>query len=136
MGRTELLGKEANFNTTLSSIIVGSIIKTFGKYGVEVKDIHDNGTGYEMTTSHGTIDFTEKDNEESIIRRLRNERYNLLNKRFDARVELLKSKGYIYSKEHRCFATSDKSASNGCGISNGIIMHADDLIFGRYIETF
>ena len=53
----------------------------------------------------------------------------MLNERFDKRVEVLKSKGYYYSKEHVGFAKTPKGFEIGNWISNGVIMHCEDFYF-------
>lgn len=129
------LGSSRNFETKLPKSFLGILISSMKKLGVEVNNIIDlGGNQIRVCTSHGDVVMTGTWSVDDFKRRLYNDKCRENNKRFDQRVEYLKSKGFQYYKQHTCFAKNDIGAIIGWCIPNATIMYADDFMFNMAIE--
>ena len=127
-------GKGLSFETRLPKSFLALLVSSFAKSGVEVKNIYDMDGAVKIQTSHGDVVMRGAFSVNDAKRRLRNEIYGRLNKRFDERTERLIANGFRYYKEHTCFAKSDKQAEIGSGIPNAAIMYMDDFMFNSAME--
>lgn len=125
----KMIGREKRFSTRLPESFIGVLVSSLGKLGVTILDIHDENDEIIVTTSLMEVRMTGSWSANDLKRKLRNEYYGFLNKRFDERVKFLQDKGYTYYKQYTCYAVSEISAKNGSGIPLGVIMHQTDFLF-------
>lgn len=121
-------------NTLLKEEFIATLVASLEKDGVQILEIHDEGPETVLVTSLCTVRMFGIWTLDDFRHAVRNEYYRFLNERFDRRVELLKSNGYQYYKEYACFAKSETSARNHCGIHTGVVMHENDFLFNFNLE--
>lgn len=133
-GRTEIVVDDLEPALVLPPTFARLLSESLCKKGAQLIGVSKHGSIYNIFTNMGTISMEGSFSVDDVERKLLNEAYKVLNKRFDERVSKVKDKGLSYYKEHTCFARSEKSAQNRSGISNASIMHMDDFIFNLTLD--